>query len=169
MRSNTSRTGCFITIVAHNRAYFYIDRGASLVIPYRRNEIARNTDATHRRVTATLDPRHERQAFFWPVLAIFWPTFLRFRTWVIRHRYWYWWHMNETRSAFVEPDVTHHFVMGYRTFMSSSLKLHCFFFVEKAVRACNALRNRWKTERFFAGHSLAFHIISIFSYIFSET
>lgn len=43
VRSNTSRTGCFITIVAHNRAYFYIDRGAPLVIPHRRNEIAPNT------------------------------------------------------------------------------------------------------------------------------
>lgn len=130
MRSNTSRTGCFITIVAHNRAYFYIDRGHSWFLTGE-TKLLRTPDATHCRVTATLDPWHERQAFFWPVLAIFWPTFLRFRTWVIRHRYWYWWHMNETRSAFVELDVTHHFVMGYRTFMSSSLKLHCFISSKK--------------------------------------
>jgi len=43
LRSNTSRTRCFITIVAHNRSYFYIDRKAPLVIPHRRNEIALNT------------------------------------------------------------------------------------------------------------------------------
>lgn len=97
-------------------------------------------DATHCRVTATLDTRHERQTFFWPVLAIFWSTFLRFRTWVIRHRYWYWWHMNETWSAFVEPNVTHHFVMGYpmgsNIFVIEVALLH---FIKKAVRACNAL------------------------------
>jgi len=98
-------------------------------------------DATLCRVTATLDTRHERQTFFWPILAIFWPTFLQFRTRVIRNRYWYWWHMNETRFAFVEPDVTHHFVMGYRIFMTSSVKLHCFISFEKAVWAYNALCN----------------------------
>jgi len=43
VRSNTSRTGYFITIVAHNCAYFYIHRKAPLVIPHRRNEIALNT------------------------------------------------------------------------------------------------------------------------------
>jgi len=138
VRSNTSRTGCFITIVAYNRAYFYIDREAPLVIPLRRNEIALNTRCNS--LSCYSNFRYSaRQTFFWPILAIFWPTFLQFRTRVIRNRYWYWWHMNETRSAFVEPDVTHHFVMGYRIFMTSSLKLYCFISFEKAVWTYNAL------------------------------
>ena len=123
-------------------------------------------------VTATLDTRHERQTFFWPVLAIFWLTFLRFHTRVIRNRYWYWWYMNETRSAFVEPDITRHFIMGYCTFMHVFvIEAALLRLIEKAVWACNTLRNNAKakfwldiflmvTSQFFICQIFTFYIYS---------
>lgn len=165
MRSNTSRTGCFITIVAHNRAYFYIDRGTSLVIPHRRNEIAPNT-----RCNSLSCYSNFRSAARTPGVLL--AGIGNFLADVFTVSY-----VGNKASLLIlmahEWDaVCLRWTRRHSSFRNGLSHLHVFVieaallhFVEKAVWAYNTLRNRSiLIEHFFMGHSLVSHVICIFIY-----
>jgi len=141
LRSNTSRTGCFITIVAHNRAYFYIDREAPLVILHRRNEIALNTRCSS--LSCYSNFRYSARTS--DVLLADIGNFLT-DVFTVSHA-------GNKESLLIlmahEWDAVclrwtrrhSSFRNGYRIFMTSSLKLHCFISFEKVVWTYNALCN----------------------------
>lgn len=140
MRSNTSRIGCFITIVAHNRDYFYIDPGAPFVIPHRRNEIALNTRCN----SPSCYSNFRYSARTSDILLAGIGNFLA-DVFTVSYE-------GNKESLLIlmahEWDVCLRWTQRHSSFRNGLSHLHVFVieaallhFIEKAVWACNTLRN----------------------------